>query len=415
MNATLQLSVPTLTQCKNATITWASSRLADDDKMIQVFVKGSKAFAERITGPDLSGNLGSFVWTCDFPAGSYIALQFNNRNGSVYNTQGFYQVQPGSTDACLRTNPGQLAEASMASVAASLSSASPQLFTYASTQVRSSRSIPITQDFPQTSSSPGPSPTSDAASPTSSSSSSDNSNQTAIIAATTLSAFGVFLMICAGIFYYYRRKRRQPEALPARSTKTSFSTETKSSPLATTQPTRRRRGSFLRTPSISTSGGGAIASWVHRIPFGRPPSMPNSAGPPAPPPTVFSGSVDGRDGHSIVHSTGPRMGMGEIQEESSSNGHSGEGLTWSAAPFGAVPDLNNNHSGSRLPYTSVPTYDAPVVSYQPATNPMYTAAEAHDESPLPPSSHPSQFPPAPTSQQSGHQPSFYAAYHGRNL
>lgn len=41
-------------------------------------------------------------------------------------------LRAGSTDACLRQNPGQLATASMAALASSLSSASPQLFTYAS-------------------------------------------------------------------------------------------------------------------------------------------------------------------------------------------------------------------------------------------------------------------------------------------
>lgn len=58
-------------------------------------------------------------------------VEIHNGNGSIYDV-GYDTVQPGSTDACLRQNPGQLAPASMAALASSLSSASPQLFTYAS-------------------------------------------------------------------------------------------------------------------------------------------------------------------------------------------------------------------------------------------------------------------------------------------
>ncbi|KAK4052059.1 hypothetical protein OIV83_002353 [Microbotryomycetes sp. JL201] len=339
MNATLRLSVLTLTQCKNATITWASSRVADEDKMIQVFVKGSKSFAERITGPSLSGDLGSFIWTCDFPAGSWIALQFNNRNGSLYNTQGFYEVQPGETDSCLRTNPGQLAEASMASVAASLSSASPQLFTYASTQSRTSSREPSLQGFPQTATSrvtqTDPTPTASATN-----TSSDSSNQTAIIAATTLSAFG--------------------------------------------------------------GGGGSIASWVHRIPFGNGPStsMPNVSNPLAPPPTTITGSVDERDGHSTTYSIGPRAGMGEIQEESSSNGHSGEGLAWSAAPF-----------ANRMTYSAVPANETRIVPHLPPADPMYGSGTVVLEPRFTANGdRGAHFPPG-SPFQSG-PTSFYAAYHG---
>lgn len=68
---------------------------------------------------------------CDVPAGAWIAFEtFDLANATNWAASQFYQVQPGTTDECLRTNEGQKAVESMAALASSLSSASPQLFTY---------------------------------------------------------------------------------------------------------------------------------------------------------------------------------------------------------------------------------------------------------------------------------------------
>lgn len=68
--------------------------------------------------------------TTDFPAGARIAFQiYKLPTGQPYGTTPFFTVQPGTSDTCLRQNPGQLATASMAALASRLSSASPHLFT----------------------------------------------------------------------------------------------------------------------------------------------------------------------------------------------------------------------------------------------------------------------------------------------
>lgn len=87
-------------------------------------------FAEIIR-ENLTDTLGTVEWLCDVPAGAWIAFEILDLgNTSAWSASSFYQVQPGTTDACLRRNEGQKAVESMAALASSLSSASPQLFTY---------------------------------------------------------------------------------------------------------------------------------------------------------------------------------------------------------------------------------------------------------------------------------------------
>lgn len=66
----------------------------------------------------------------DVPAGASVAFEiYALPGGKPYGTTRFLDVQPGTTDACLRQNPSQLRPSSMAALASSLSSASPELFT----------------------------------------------------------------------------------------------------------------------------------------------------------------------------------------------------------------------------------------------------------------------------------------------
>jgi hypothetical protein len=51
-------------------------------------------------------------------------------NAASHYTTGFYQVQQGTTGDCIGQNRGQLASDKMSSIYNSLTSASPQLFTY---------------------------------------------------------------------------------------------------------------------------------------------------------------------------------------------------------------------------------------------------------------------------------------------
>ncbi|KAL8291648.1 hypothetical protein RQP46_001906 [Phenoliferia psychrophenolica] len=102
-------------------------------KTVQAFTMGSKSFFEdlgKASAADLSPFMGAFLYTVDIPAGATVAFEiFLSNNASVTSTTPFVTVLPGKTDACLRTNKGQLATASMASLAQELSSAQPSLFT----------------------------------------------------------------------------------------------------------------------------------------------------------------------------------------------------------------------------------------------------------------------------------------------
>lgn len=158
MSYEIQASLPT--QCAKLTLAWSGPA---GGKRIEAWVEGDNYFAERIAA-NVTGTLGTVDWVCgecealanlldsggvergrrgggltrrflgffppDFPAGAKIAYEiYRLPTGQPYGTTPFFTVQPGTTDACLRQNPGQLATASMAALASSLSSASPQLFT----------------------------------------------------------------------------------------------------------------------------------------------------------------------------------------------------------------------------------------------------------------------------------------------
>ncbi|BGP22257.1 hypothetical protein JCM10295v2_001136 [Rhodotorula toruloides] len=124
------VKLATPTQCATQTISWSGGAGA---KALSLFVQGQGWFAEQLSN-NLTDTLGSTNWTCDIPAGTFIAFElYSMPDAKNHYTTGFFQVQQGTTGDCIGENSGQLAADKMSTIYNSLTSASPQLFTYPAT------------------------------------------------------------------------------------------------------------------------------------------------------------------------------------------------------------------------------------------------------------------------------------------
>ncbi|GAA6053657.1 hypothetical protein JCM3770_001683 [Rhodotorula araucariae] len=281
MSYGLKLATPT--QCVSQTVTWSGPPV---QKALGMWVQDTNYFAE-IVRSNLTDSLGTVEWVCDVPAGAWIAFElYSMPDGSDWTATRFYQVQPGVTDACLRTNEGQKAVASMAALASTLSSVSPQLFTYPATTTSTTPS-PTTIAPPDTiAPEPKPSP------------SSSPINAGALAGGIAGGVSGV-LVLALLVFLLFRRRARR-SAIP---------------------PSNSDGGGFFR--AVPTN---PVDAWRARVQSGTPPSRlsraPSSAtlaglvGRTSPPPPV----------------TGPRAGVPEVGEASDIAAYHAPGL--GLAPYG---------------------------------------------------------------------------------
>ncbi|GAA5973342.1 hypothetical protein JCM11641_003083 [Rhodosporidiobolus odoratus] len=327
MSYNIKLDTPV--QCETQSITWAGD--PNVTKGLALWVQNTNYFAERIAN-NLTGALGTLQWECDVPAGAFIAFEvYNLPNATSYASTPFFQVQPGSTDACLRQNEGQLAETSMSSLAASLSSASPQLFTYPATTTNSPSSTSAPSTTSSISSQPPP------ASSTAASSSSGGANAGAIAGGVV---GGVALLaFLGGLIWFFRRRSKNSRggSSPSINEKGAHG-----SPNAgeETAATAGGAGGFFRSRSSNP-----VDTWRNRVENNRPPSAwtrrsrgfsfgtsapapgdSASAGPLSPPfnaqPPQLAGAANPfgtPSAHSAappssLPSQGPRVGVPEVGE-----------------------------------------------------------------------------------------------------
>ncbi|GAA5876820.1 hypothetical protein JCM1840_002054 [Sporobolomyces johnsonii] len=337
--STYAIQAGTPIQCETMTLTWSG---ASGAKVIEAFVQGDNYFFENTTpGGSLTGTLGSVEWLCDVPAGASIAFELynvvTNQSDFKYAVTGFQLVQPGTTDNCLRENTGQQATASMAALASSLSSASPQLFTGYTTTAASSTSSSFTSATTTTS---DPLAT---VLPTPSSSSSGGLNAGAV-AGGIVGGFAIALGLAAIIIFVCRRRSRNGPSTNAALEKCQPTTSNSSPPSQASAPM-----GFFR--AVSTN---PVEAWRNRISRGRPPSAstrrsrvysqttnggaaaeaatgPNSpAGAPTP---FFSPSI------------GPRKGVPEVGEDED---YSGFGQGQGVVGMGLSGSLNSSASYAGL-------------------------------------------------------------------
>ncbi|GAA6041306.1 hypothetical protein JCM8097_001330 [Rhodosporidiobolus ruineniae] len=375
------ITVPTPVQCETTQITWTGN--ASDTKTIAVWVQGTRYFAERPVA-NLTAALGTWEWMCDFPAGAWIAFElYQNPSAAIYATTPFLQVQPGTTDACLRKNEGQLATASMAALASSLSSASPQLFTYAKTTTSSALS---------SSTSSPPTSTSDLPAPSSSATNSGSSLNAGAVAGGIVGGLAFVLALGAVLFFLCRRRRR---ASSAGSGSSAVDGAEKSVPGGPSPASGEAAAATAAAAAAAAGavGGGAgakkgffrsvsaspIDAWRSRVQGGRPPSawtrrsrafsFGTSAGggvggemrsasvssPPAQPSTVVPFAQ---------RQAGPREGVPEIVAEADE----GEGRrgSHSAYPAGSSSSLPRAAGPTR--YSGLPD---PSSTPAPTTSPLY--------------------------------------------
>ncbi|GAA6062585.1 hypothetical protein JCM10212_004180 [Sporobolomyces blumeae] len=226
-----RLEAETLVQCDKAAITWSGGQ--GDRKVLKAYVKGANYFFETLTSEPLTGSLGTddLVWTAT-PA---------------------QLVQPGTTDACLRQNEGQEAPKHMESLAASLSTASPQLFTgYTSTASSASSTLTSSPELTSTA------PTSSATTSSDRSASPSSLNVAALVGGIA-GGIGASLVLALVLYLCYRRRR-------TRSNSTGSGTEAG----------KTHDGPGREAEKMSAGGGagvGMIETWRNRVmPGSRPPS-----------------------------------------------------------------------------------------------------------------------------------------------
>ena len=290
------------------------------------------------------------------PAGAWIAFEtFDLANATNWAASQFYQVQPGTTDECLRTNEGQKAVESMAALASSLSSASPQLFTYppcvplalslealsrwssADVPLHRSRSTTTRTLIPATTK---PLSSSTSLSPTDSPSSSSSLDVGALAGGIAGGVLGI-LALAAMLFLLFRRRARR-----RRRENGSSVADTEKAPAGPPPPAAHAHAhapaSFFRTMSRS---GNPVDAWRNRVQSGAPPSartralsggttvgalspFKRSAGPAAAPPQQ-------------QQSLGPRAGVPEVGEAGDHEAHRRGGGGGGAGPlgggYGALP------------------------------------------------------------------------------
>ncbi|GAA5990713.1 hypothetical protein JCM10908_003200 [Rhodotorula pacifica] len=247
MSYELQASLPT--QCAKLTLAWSGPA---GGKRIETWVEGDSFFAEQIAA-NVSGTLGTVDWVCDIPAGARIAFEiYKLPGGQPYGTTPFYTVQPGTTDACLRQNPGQLAINSMAALASSLSSASPQLFTGYSTSPTSTTSTPTS--------------TSSAAATSASSSPEDQGSSVSTSALVGGIVGGVAGLVLAALALWWLRRRSRRSRASDLGGATSYGAST------TAFEHEKDLGPPLQQPI--TPSAGPVNAWLGRVqPGARPPSV----------------------------------------------------------------------------------------------------------------------------------------------
>ncbi|GAA5998038.1 uncharacterized protein JCM10292_002280 [Rhodotorula paludigena] len=335
-----EIQAATPTQCVSQTLTWRGP--AEVTKGIGVWVQDTDYFAEFVRD-NLTNTLGTLDWVCDFPAGAWIGFQiYNLPSAKDYATRAFLQVQPGTTDECLRQNPGQMATASMAALASSLSSASPQLFTYASTALPSTTSSTasptITSAGFQTPSST-PNPPND----------SNGSTNVGAIVGGAVGGVAALAVIAVLLFLLCRRKSRS-------SSSASPSEKTYSPGPGPTSPSNGGAGGFFRAMSTNP-----VDAWRRHVSVGKAPSvaptrrsrttsfatqavtptMPYAAGSTAPPP--------------LPRSQGPREGVPEIGEGTDYRAYGNLGAV---GGLGAVSHGPQPRSGAFAPFNPPPALGA---------------------------------------------------------
>ncbi|GAA5917712.1 hypothetical protein JCM8208_006701 [Rhodotorula glutinis] len=317
MSLGIKLSTPT--QCATQTLTWSGPPVR---KGIGMWVQGTNYFAEILTD-SLTDTLGTVEWVCDVPAGAWIAFEvFDLGNATNWSASQFYQVQPGTTDECLRTNEGQKAVESMAALASSLSSASPQLFTYPPTTTRTL--IPATTK---------PLSTSTSLSPTDSPSSPSSLDVGALAGGIAGGVLGI-LALAAMLFLLFRRRARR------RRENGSSVADTEKAPGAPRTPAATAAhapAGFFRTMSRS---GNPVDAWRNRVQTGAPPSArtralsgATTAGGVLSP---FKRSVPQPQPQPQPQSLGPRAGVPEVGEAGDHEAHRRGGGPLGGG-YGALP------------------------------------------------------------------------------
>ncbi|ORY58352.1 hypothetical protein BCR35DRAFT_309479 [Leucosporidium creatinivorum] len=312
-------------------------------------LRQQRYFSETIKNVDLTGTLGSFTWSCDFPAGAALGIEIHNGNGSIYDV-GYQHVQPGSTDACLWQNLGQLATASMAALASSLSSASPELFTYTSTSTSTSSTSTSTLSSTITSS-PTSSTTSPSATLLPASPISSGTNLGLVIGCTI---GGVALLAAGALLLYFALRRRRPGA-------TSDGSQEKG-PTTGGAPSAAEAGGAggilgaLSSRRRSASFSNPIQAWRGRITAGRPPSGYSAASPVDVDAPRFGSLGMGMSATGGSLSAGPRVGVPEVYDGGDHAGVGGVGAYGGVgAGFGAASAQRGVGSTSSGAYDPLPS------------------------------------------------------------
>ncbi|GAA5829075.1 hypothetical protein JCM11251_004116 [Rhodosporidiobolus azoricus] len=392
------LVLQTPVQCETQTLTWSGE--AGVTKSLYAWVGPNNYFSERIRS-NLTAAIGTVEWTCDFPAGASVAFEIMNHNASSFASTPFFQVQPGTTDACLFKNPGQLAPERMKALASSLSSASPQLFTgYSTTSSPSatSSSASATATF-NISSAP--------AAPSSSSAQSSDGISVGALAGGIVGGLAAVLGVAAVIFFCLRRRGKD-----GRFGSSSASTSQR----LPSHDVEEGGGSgggggFFRSMSVNP-----VDAWRRRVVSGRPASAFTrrsrafSFGTNAPPPlgdsmstssplspsslpppvlaTIAAASPKAQQAQASLSTPasrenysqrqqGPRAGVPEVVDEgdqpfgaygSSSHGLRGRGAPFSSSQSGELDDPSSferggtgggGRGGAAAPMTAPITYPQP--------------------------------------------------------
>ncbi|GAA6006153.1 hypothetical protein JCM10207_000542 [Rhodosporidiobolus poonsookiae] len=253
MSYGLKLSTPT--QCETIQIAWQTN---GDKSILQAWERSMNVFSEQLS-TNLTGTLGSIEWRCDFPAGSHVAFQLNSlTNSTLYASSPYFEVQPGTTDDCLWQNPGQMRKDTMSSFAASLSTASPQLFTGYTTATTTTSSSSSTSSVSTT----------DVSSPTQSQSSNTDSVNIGAIVGGAIGGLAVALGAAALLFYLCARRGRSRSSGSRDGDKTEAD-GAEAGGAAAAAAGGAAAGGFFRRPRSANP----IDMWRKRVEGGRPPSV----------------------------------------------------------------------------------------------------------------------------------------------
>ncbi|BGO88957.1 hypothetical protein NBRC10512v2_000903 [Rhodotorula toruloides] len=233
------VKLATPTQCATQTISWSGGAGA---KALSIFVQGQGWFAEQLSN-NLTDTLGSINWTCDIPAGAFIAFElYSMPDAKNHFTTGFFQVQQGTTGDCIGKNGGQLAADKMSTIYNSLTSANPQLFTYPAT---SSSATPTSSSSSPTTAAPS---SSSSAAPSATAASGKSTSTGALVGGIVGGVAGLCALFALLLFFFLRRRRGS-----------SYDGQSTVPPSEKTSP-------------APVGGAGGVATWRNRVQDGRPPS-----------------------------------------------------------------------------------------------------------------------------------------------